>query len=392
MLPAPIAFPEVDPLPLSPPRPVQVPRITAVDSPVPIRVNATWQALSNPNALGSAAPSYLRESASVPANPDAKIVYPAALFEKLSGQTSNPIFNGSADITANFNSEFNAWYFGTDGNTPSNQVDFVTVVLHELGHGLGMYSLRGEFTDNTGMSLGFIRREENLTSVLFDGSSEYATVYDTFVQANRAEDNVITPILDEADGSETLGFPDPSARMLTAFQSPSLSVNSPLAVQENGGVVAPVLFAPAPYQPGSSYAHWNDSTFDNTPNALMTHQVNNGEAIHDPGTITLGFFEDMGWSLCQGSLSVENFDVASVDVSPNPFSSILTIQLANGQANDYTINLYDINGREVLNTSKATSDTTITISNLEGLDDALYFVKITNTLSGASITKKVIKN
>jgi hypothetical protein len=354
-------------------------------SPVPIRINAVWQQADSPNNLGSASPAYFREVTGLPANPDAKVLYPAALFEKLSG--FSPIFAATTDINTNFNSGFSSWYFGTDGNTPANQIDLVTVILHELGHGLGMLGFSFE---NSG--LGYIRREANGQSILLDGSSEYASVYDTYVQANRQQDNAITPILDEADGSEFLGFPDPSSRMLTAFQRPSLSINGPLAVQENGGIEAPVLYAPAPYAGGSSYSHWDESKFNNTPNALMTPFAARGEAIHDPGTLTLGFMEDMGWSLCQGSLSVVSFDIESVEVSPNPFNSAITIKVSNGQASDYTINLFDVNGREVLSKTNTVSDSAITISNLDALEDALYFVKITNRLSGASMTKKVIKN
>ena len=29
------------------------------------------------------------------------------------------------------------WYYGTDGNTPGDEVDFASVVLHEITHGLG---------------------------------------------------------------------------------------------------------------------------------------------------------------------------------------------------------------------------------------------------------------
>ncbi len=36
-------------------------------------------------------------------------------------------------ITYNLNYD---WYYGTDGNTPSNQMDLMSVVLHEIGHGL----------------------------------------------------------------------------------------------------------------------------------------------------------------------------------------------------------------------------------------------------------------
>ena len=55
--------------------------------------------------------------------------------------------NTAADIKASFNSDFTPWYLGTDGNTPSTKYDFETVVLHELGHGLGFLST---YTDNSG--------------------------------------------------------------------------------------------------------------------------------------------------------------------------------------------------------------------------------------------------
>lgn len=54
------------------------------------------------------------------------------------------------DIEASFNSGFSNWYLGLDGQG-SGQFDLVTVVLHELGYGLGFIS--GEEyddTDNTG--------------------------------------------------------------------------------------------------------------------------------------------------------------------------------------------------------------------------------------------------
>ena len=54
--------------------------------------------------------------------------------------------------------------------------------------------------------------------------------------------------------------------------------------------------------------------------------------------------------------------------------------------------MFDINGRIILSETKVTSNGTMTISNLDQLEDALYFVKITNERSGANITKKLIKN
>ncbi len=72
--------------------------------------------------------------------------YPQALANSLAGVDVAP---GADDITATFNSDVDNgvvlgpanWYYGLDAAPPPGQVDFVTVVLHELGHGLGFLSL-----------------------------------------------------------------------------------------------------------------------------------------------------------------------------------------------------------------------------------------------------------
>jgi len=56
----------------------------------------------------------------------------------------------SPDIIAEFNSNFQSWYFGIDGNSPDAKYDFVSVVLHEIEHGLGFYSSAIEFPENSG--------------------------------------------------------------------------------------------------------------------------------------------------------------------------------------------------------------------------------------------------
>jgi hypothetical protein len=71
--------------------------------------------------------------------------YPVALANKLAGTDVDP---SNDDIDATFNSTLDTtcpfprdWYYGLDGNPPASGVDFVTVVLHELGHGLGFLTL-----------------------------------------------------------------------------------------------------------------------------------------------------------------------------------------------------------------------------------------------------------
>ncbi|HET6568310.1 MAG TPA: hypothetical protein VFG50_10130, partial [Rhodothermales bacterium] len=94
-----------------------------------INVDASWDSLGA-STLGTAGPRLVSFSGA----PFPDTWYASALAESMAGEN----FTGSrADIVATFNSQFPDWYFGTEGNPPPNKYDLVTVVLHELGHGLG---------------------------------------------------------------------------------------------------------------------------------------------------------------------------------------------------------------------------------------------------------------
>ncbi|WP_296383872.1 T9SS type A sorting domain-containing protein [Winogradskyella sp.] len=334
----------------------------SIESPIPIRISAQFGPL-DPGVLGGAGPTDFK-SVLIPGAPS-NTAYPIALAEKLTGaefpEGPSPT---SVDISATFSSTAN-FYFGLDANPPGSQVDFVSVVLHELGHGLGILGFaRTDDPDNP--TMGILR------------SGVFVNVWDNFI-----ENGTLAGIR---------SFPDPSVALLGEITGNNLFSNGPITTAQNGGI-KPSTYAPAIYSQGSSYSHWDEATYPaGNANSLMTPFIAPGEAIHDPGLVTLGFMEDMGWSICGGSLTVEDFTLDSVEVSPNPFTSLIEIKLSNRFNDDYDINLYDINGRIVLSEVKAVSKSTMTISNLDNLDDALYFVKITNQRNGASITKKIIKN
>ena len=63
-----------------------------------------------------------------------RVFYPVALAEKIAGKSLNTDLEG--DLVLTINSSVN-WYMGTDGQTPKTKYDLVTVVLHEVCHGLG---------------------------------------------------------------------------------------------------------------------------------------------------------------------------------------------------------------------------------------------------------------
>jgi hypothetical protein len=230
-----------------------------ISSPVPINVVANWTSLE-PGVLGSAGP--LGFYGNFPNAPRTNTFYPVGLANALAGTDLN---GGTAEIRANFNSSFDAWYLGTDGNTPPNDYDLVTVVLHELGHGLGFFASM----DGTG-------------GVGSWGDQNIPVIFDRFI-VNGANQRLID------------AFPNPSTALGAQLVGDDLFFDGANAIAAAGGS-KPKLYAPSPWEPGSSVSHLDLDTYDGTAHALMRPALSNGSSIHNPGAITLGMFKDMGWS------------------------------------------------------------------------------------------------
>lgn len=234
-----------------------------IESDIPIYIEARWRTMDN-NILGSAGPSDYYANFEYAPRKDR--YYPISVVEKITkSEITGP---GSPDITATFNKEIK-WYFGTDGKTPELLYDFVTVVLHEIGHGLG-------FT-------GFFFVTGNLGGYGNHNAGD-AAAFDIMVINDKHEHLTDTDI-----------FNMPSAALYNAFISNQLFSDSQAAVANNKGN-KPRLYAPSTWKDGSSIYHLNESTYPSTTeNSLMTHAIGKGEAIHDPGPITKGILADIGW-------------------------------------------------------------------------------------------------
>ena len=193
---------------------------------------------------------------------DPSVYYPVALAEKIYGDSLNSNIEG--DITLTVNNSIN-WYFGTDGNTPSTKYDLVTVVLHELCHGLGFYDSFS--TSTTSGSYG-------ISSVPF--------IYDTFIEN-----------LSEKKLTDTLQFNNSSAALRSALTSGRLYFNGPLLMNYTSGKRAKV-YAPSIYESGSSVSHLDEDSTSQV-NSLMTPYIDRGEAIHNPGDFTMSILGDLGW-------------------------------------------------------------------------------------------------
>jgi len=241
-----------------------------------IEVDACWRSDLGPGVLGSCGPTSFQSgfiNAPVP-----NTWYPVALANALE---NTDLYSGP-EIRSNLSSTY-SWYFGTDGNAPPTQLDFVSVVLHELGHGLGFI---GSMLVDNGSGSAECNGGVNGYGCWGMGSS-YPFIYDRF-----AEDGNSTSLL--ATGT----YPNPSTALgsaLTGNVSGGVYFDGPNANAANGGARVK-LYAPNPWVSGSSYSHLDES-FNNTPNALMTWSFSPGESVHSPGPVTLGMFQDMSWSV-----------------------------------------------------------------------------------------------
>jgi hypothetical protein len=268
---------------------------THLDSDVPIQVRAEFAEL-DARTLGAAGPACVEARAELPV---ANTWYPIALAEALLGANLNPLGASvcpGVDIVATFNSALDLnddgvidWYFGTDGNTPEGTFDFATVVLHELGHGLGFVGTFAVVTDEDEEAgcpppLGDVPVGFGCWGIGADPL--LPLIFDRF-----AEDDAGIPLLDESV------YPNPSFVLGTVLQSDAVLFDGPAASAANE--VVPIdLYAPNNFEPGSSFSHLDESVSPpGDPNSLMTPQLARAEAIFSPGPFTCAIMSDIGWPL-----------------------------------------------------------------------------------------------
>ena len=234
-----------------------------IKSTIPIYMEAIWSDLET-GVLGSCSPSVFFEN--FDSAPLKDHYYPIALVEKMEGmEISN---SSSPDIYAEFSSNI-SWYYGTDGNTPLTQYDFVSIVLHEIAHGLG-------FT-------GFFFEHDELGG--YGAGLEYPAAFDEYVY--NSDDNQLV---------DTSLFVNHTAELLEELTSNYLYFKSETALTSSSDNQYPRLYAPSTYDEGSSVYHLNESTYlAGDSNSLMTPFAGKGEAIHDPGSHVMGIFADIGW-------------------------------------------------------------------------------------------------
>ncbi len=241
-----------------------------VSSTVPIRVGAQFVPLScsaTSAILGSAGPvNAFRDFAGAPV---AGTWYASALANALA---KTDLDGTQDDVNANFNSNLGApgclptsgWYYGLDSKPPAGKIDFVSVLVHELCHGLGFLTFvdleSGEKA--LGFNDAFMRHLERHGATPPD--------YPSMTNGQRVAASI---------DSGNLHWIGPNVRAASGL----------LTAGKVGDHVR--MYAPNPSEPGSSVSHWDTVA---TPNQIMEPSYT--EPLHPP-ILERQLFRDLGWSL-----------------------------------------------------------------------------------------------
>lgn len=292
----------------------------SIASDITINIQVSMENLPS-GVLGQGKPSvFLRNFRAAPL---AGVYYPVALAEKIAGKEMNQ--SGEADIVCNFNSNM-AWYFGTDGNTPDSKYDFVSAVLHEIGHGMGIS--------------GFFKNENGISK--FNNSGNAPSAYDYYI-FNKNDQRI-------ADNSV---IPCPSAELTTQLTSDALLVyGKDVANQEKSAVI----YAPATWSNGISIYHLRKDKSSGIEEAeTMFPYAFKGEAKHRISSNTLMVLAEIGWGYKAGEVksdvttaATDLANGANVNVYPNPCRNFLTVQMsANEVVSEVAIEVFNLSGKSV---------------------------------------------
>jgi hypothetical protein len=94
----------------------------------------------------------------------------------------------------------------------------------------------------------------------------------------------------------------------------------------------------------------------------------------------------------QTTLDRDRLEFKNISVTPNPFGKAINITLPLSYQNiDFSVQIFDMNGRLVINRQYSIIDNKINVRGLDKLDQAPYIIKIINRDTGFSMMKQLVK-
>jgi len=247
-------------------------------------------------------------------NPSTSMWYSSALGNQLAGYNIAP---GMNNIVLEMNTYY-TWYYGVTGNPSSSQYDWITIMLHEVNHGLGFAPLvcqDGEYRYFTSGGSSTTSFPGIFDYQLYDGTS--GNNLTTFSVSERAKKVVSNDLYSGRPGSYLLS--------------------------SNGGSRVKI-YAPKNWANASSVAHWDDGVSFST---FMKWSINYGFRCITINSREIGIMRDMGWSvaptisisgpasICKGSST--SFSVTN---APAGFTWSCSSNLSLSSTTNSTITVY----------------------------------------------------
>ena len=274
---------------------------------IPIEIEASFDSLEDSDALAAArAPTWFCSTTACA---------PVGLVNQLVDEDRTP---DDPDIETTFSSSYD-WYFGLDGQPGEDQFDFVSVVLHEIGHGLG-------FSDS-------FRIDESTEEAEYGiGDDNIPTIFDFHIF-----DTEINRLVDEDE------YTNPSTELNDAVTGIKLFWYGLEAAEANGGKHNFILlWAPEEFT-RSSVAHLDADAYPpGTSNALMNPFQPKGEASHETGPLLLAMLSDMGWTIREQTLQIPHFGAGN-----GLGTDIVVTNLSSSETASVTLDAWDPGGNEM---------------------------------------------
>lgn len=218
----------------------------------PAVIEVFWSDLENPSLLGYAGPDGMFYGGGLPTDS----LYPAALTNTLLGLDANGPTRPEVQVVLNKQlHDTNRWYLGSTGDPSGSQVDLFSVVLHEVGHGLG-------FLGSAHQPEGQIYPRFNDRPYTYDDQASFGG----------------QPVLVHSNAAAAL-----------------TSGEIDIAISEGQTYE---VYAPNSWTQGSSFSHFDEGSYPaGSAGAMMTPMLMSGETARTIDAPVLGVMARMGWPI-----------------------------------------------------------------------------------------------
>ncbi len=283
-----------------------------------IRVEASFRSFGDETTV---ARTLMGKSVNFPPEELLHIAYPPALAEKIKGQAliDEPVPHFTVEFSRN-----PRFYCGFHGEAPSYSIDFVTLAVHEIIHGLGFHSSLnedGSFPSDT-LNVTYGDRSYSLDI------EEWQRIYDVQMYSEGDGEFIVDLEPQQRELAITSGTGLLWDGTVRPGEKNSCSYAQRMAELKSAGVAPggkPQIHAPSTFEKGSSITHVHTDTDD-----IMEYLY----PFPRDMDLSLAMLKDMGWEIDD-----EGFPPSCVPtgISVTPTSGLVTTE--RGRAATFRVKL-----------------------------------------------------